>query len=389
MRKAAALVLSITMIMSSFSFASAEDSHVTDETKITGVRKVFNIGKNTKAKDAVTITHPAGRELLVQKETKKGWKTYKTIQLGDDEKQKVTISYPKQWKNSTYSEWRLYIDNSSDKNKEYNAAERSVRFIVKNLVTKKLKSSAGVIMDEDGYIIFEKKPNQRRHQASVTKMMTALLNLEHYKKNQVVKISSHAAARLRQKHPLKKGMKFTKETLMNVMLLSSYNASALALAESKSGTEQKFVKRMNKKASQLKMKNTHYYNSHGLYTKKHYSSALDSAKLLKECFKYPEFRKIVSRNTYPIVTTSGKRIATSKSTYYEIKKIIGPSLLGGKSGYAVRGGSGRNFAGVYKVHGKLFYVATLGAHRTHKVTPTMKCWSDHKMLFKYIKMYGE
>lgn len=364
---------------------SAESTLI--KTEMTGVRSVFNISKTAKASDKITITNPAGRTLLVQKKIKSSWKTYRKVKLGSKSKQTVNVTYPKQWKSSTYSTWRILVPEKKESDIAFSEARKTVKFIVINRVKMGVKSAAAVILDKDGYILYSKRPNQKRVQASTTKLMTALVSMEKYNEKAVVRISGKASKSLWQSHPFRKGMKFRKETMMHALLLSSYNSAAVALAENKSGSVKKFAQLMNKKAKGLKLKNTRYKNPHGLYQKGHYSSALDTARLIKECYKYKVFRRVAGRNSYPIKTVKGKRIGTARSTYSALKKKVGKSLKAGKTGYEDRGHSGRSFAGVYKINGKLYYIATLGA-QGYYYSATSKCWNDHKKLYKYVKKYG-
>ena len=68
-----------------------------------------------------------------------------------------------------------------------------------------------------------------------------------------------------------------------------------------------FANKMNQKAQELGLTNTHYANPHGLDDPDHYTSALDNAKLGVEVMKHEEIRKIVGRYQYMIPGALGPR----------------------------------------------------------------------------------
>lgn len=120
-----------------------------------------------------------------------------------------------------------------------------------------------------GTVLFEHQPDMLCPPASITKIMTLLLVMEaieegKLKTNDIVTAGAHAASMGGSQIYLKEGERMTVEDLIKSVVISSANDAALALAEHICGTEEAFVRRMNEKAAELGMKNTHFENTNGL-----------------------------------------------------------------------------------------------------------------------------
>lgn len=130
-----------------------------------------------------------------------------------------------------------------------------------------------------GEILFEKNSNQRLKTASLTKLMTILIILEENKLDDVTTVSSNAASTQGSTMFLKAGEKITIRNLLYGALLPSANDAAVALAEYNAGSVSSFVEKMNSKAAELGLTNTHFSNPIGLDDNDNYSSAADLASL--------------------------------------------------------------------------------------------------------------
>ncbi len=140
------------------------------------------------------------------------------------------------------------------------------------------KSSISIDM-KTGTVLYEKNANTRLSVASITKLMTILLILEENKLNDVTKISSNAASTEGSTMFLQEGEEIAVENLIYGALIHSANDAAVALAEYNAGSVMNFVDKMNKKAKELGLTNTHFSNPVGLDDSQNYSSASDIAKL--------------------------------------------------------------------------------------------------------------
>lgn len=151
--------------------------------------------------------------------------------------------------------------------------------------------SAIMIEASTGKVIFEKNANEKLAMASMTKMMTLLIIMENIdsgnlKWDEKVTTSEHAASMGGSQIFLEVGEEMTVEELVKGICIASGNDAAVAMAERIGGTEEEFVKLMNKKAQDLGLKNTNFVNACGLDDEDHYSSANDMAMIAKELVKY-------------------------------------------------------------------------------------------------------
>ena len=157
-------------------------------------------------------------------------------------------------------------------------------------------SSPSAILTEasTGRVIFEKNADERRPVASVTKVMTILLTLEAIDgetigKNDKVIVSPRAQSMGGSQAYLDAGSAYTVAELLKSVIIASANDSAVALAEYIAGAEEAFVARMNERAQELGLTNTHYVNCTGLPAQGHYMSARDVAKLSSELDRHPRY----------------------------------------------------------------------------------------------------
>ena len=147
--------------------------------------------------------------------------------------------------------------------------------------------SAIMIEASTGEIIFEKNSHEKLAPASMTKMMSMLLIVEaidrgDLKWNQMITVSENASSMGGSQILLETGEKMSVQDLFKGIAVASGNDAVVALSEAVAGTEDEFVKRMNERAKELGLNDTHFKNPHGLDTANHYSSAYDMAMIAKE-----------------------------------------------------------------------------------------------------------
>ena len=149
-------------------------------------------------------------------------------------------------------------------------------------------SVSGILIEPiSGKIIYEKDKDKEVSVASMTKMVSQIIIIEEIRKGKikwddVVTVSSNASSMGGSQIYLEDGEKMSVRDLMKGISVASGNDATVAMAEYISGSEEKFVKRMNKKVKELGLKHTHFVNSTGLDEKNHYSSAYDMAMIAKE-----------------------------------------------------------------------------------------------------------
>ncbi|GGE54494.1 D-alanyl-D-alanine carboxypeptidase family protein [Priestia taiwanensis] len=157
-------------------------------------------------------------------------------------------------------------------------------------------SSAVVIEQDTGNILYEKNSNQALPPASMTKIMTMLLIMDQIESGKLtleekVRASEYAASMGGSQIFLEVGEEMTVDELLRGIAIASGNDASMAMAERIAGSEEAFVKMMNEKAQELGLKNTKFQNPTGLPAKDHYSSAYDMAIMGRELLKYPLITK--------------------------------------------------------------------------------------------------
>ncbi|MCL2546574.1 MAG: D-alanyl-D-alanine carboxypeptidase [Oscillospiraceae bacterium] len=151
--------------------------------------------------------------------------------------------------------------------------------------------SVCLIEKETGKIIYEQNSHEKLAPASVTKVMTMLLVMEALdsgliNRDDKVTISAHAQSMGGSQVFLEEGEQYTVHDLMKGMVIASGNDASVALAEHISGAESSFVGKMNGRAHELGMSNTHFVNCCGLDADDHITTAHDIALMSAALLKY-------------------------------------------------------------------------------------------------------
>ena len=147
---------------------------------------------------------------------------------------------------------------------------------------------SGILIDADsGKIIYEKDKNKKVAMASLTKMMSQIIILEEIEKgnikwDDIVVVSKTAQDMGGSQIYIEMGEKISIRDLMKGISMASGNDATVMMAEVISGSEEKFVERMNKKAKELGLKNTKFVNCTGLDEDGHYSTAYDLSIIARE-----------------------------------------------------------------------------------------------------------
>ncbi len=161
--------------------------------------------------------------------------------------------------------------------------------------------SAIVETMDTGKVLYAKKATTRRPMASTTKIMTCILILESgVDLDSTVKVSAKAAGTWEVAKWVSAGSKLTVRELLYALMLRSMNGAAVALAENDAGSVNAFAEKMNAKAAELGMNDTHFVTPNGLDAEGHYSTASDMALLARYAMKNETFRKLVNTQTYTL-----------------------------------------------------------------------------------------
>ncbi len=193
-----------------------------------------------------------------------------------------------------------------------------------------VSAKAAVVMDsQTGRILYAKNPELKLLPASTTKLVTAMVTLDHLNPESVVVVSRHAAETPSISPHLRPGQKVLVKDLLYFALMRSINGAAVALAEATAGSEQAFAGLMNQKAAQIGTENTRFVNASGLPAPGQYITAHDLARIMKASLGYPVIRRIIS--TREKVVDAGGRSYYLRNT----NKLLWTDgeVIGGKTGY--------------------------------------------------------
>lgn len=159
-----------------------------------------------------------------------------------------------------------------------------------------IEAPSAVLMESStGKVIFEQNARERRSPASITKIMTLLLTFEALDQGKIkpedpVTVSAYASSMGGSQVFLAENEVQTLETMIKCIAVASGNDASVAVAEYIAGSEEAFVEKMNEKAAELGMADTHFEDCCGLTDSDgHYTTAMDVAIMSRELtVKYPQ-----------------------------------------------------------------------------------------------------
>ena len=212
--------------------------------------------------------------------------------------------------------------------------------------------SAIVIELNSGAVLYEKNADQVNYPASITKVLTTYLALEHSDLEEIVTFSDDAI-NLNQgdtSHIARDyGEQMTMKECLYAVMLESANECAYAVAEhvgvKMGGDYQTFIDMMNAKAKELGCTNTHFTNANGLPDENHYTSARDMALISMAAYKNEDFRIICGTRSYRIPPTNRHKEITPLNNHhnlisnYRTDEHLYEYATGGKTGYTKAAGS--------------------------------------------------
>ena len=205
-----------------------------------------------------------------------------------------------------------------------------------------IDSDAGIVMDADtGVVLYGKNIHETYSPASITKVLTSLIVLEHCSLDETVTFSESAVYNVESNSSsagYDTGDTASVKDCLYALLLKSANEAANALAEHVAGSADAFAVLMNEKAAELGCQDSHFANPSGLNNEEHYVSAYDMALITRAAFENPTFAKIVETTYYKLppnqknpegqgISPGNKLVKKNWPQYYR------PDVLGGKTGY--------------------------------------------------------
>ncbi len=191
--------------------------------------------------------------------------------------------------------------------------------------------SALLIDYSNGNVLYSKNSQTKRSIASLSKLVSAMVLLDHKVNLDSIVTISKADARNSSKSRLKRGYQLTIRDLLHASLLSSDNRAARALARATSGTIKAFAAEMNKKVKKLGLKNTIFYEPSGL-DNRNKSTAVEIAKILQYSYEYPLIQKVTQKKKYfvKVLNKKNKKLQMVNTNLIVHSKY---KVLAGKTGY--------------------------------------------------------
>ena len=230
-------------------------------------------------------------------------------------------------------------------------------------------ASCAVLIDADsGKVLYAKNEQTKASMASTTKIMTALLLCENKDLSDTLLITDKMVMVEGTSMGLKSGMTVTYKDLLYGMLLASGNDAANATAIGISGSIEKFVELMNKRARELGLSDTNFETPSGLDGEKHYTTALDLAMLTKEALLNSDFADACKTKSITLEYGGYSHTLTNHNKLLSMNSDV----IGVKTGYTKK--SGRCLVSAAKRNGVILIAVTLNDGND---------WNDHNEMLNY------
>ncbi len=226
-----------------------------------------------------------------------------------------------------------------------------------------------VLMDMDsGRVLASKNKDSPRLIASITKIMTCILAIENKNVSAIVTVDESISKSYGSGIYISVGEEISLLDLLYGLMLRSGNDAAMQIAIYVSGSEENFVKLMNRKAKELGMKNTLFYNASGLDTETigNKSTAYDMALLTRYAMQNETYRMIVKTKKHTVKTNLKTYVWHNKN-----KLLSYDYITGGKTGYTERA--------------KRTLVSTASKNNMNLVVVTIQDsddWNTHRTLYE-------
>lgn len=245
-----------------------------------------------------------------------------------------------------------------------------------------LASATALVADADsGQIYFEKGMHTRMYPASITKILTGLVSVEHASPSDVVTVPQdvqQAQGSNVANIALVPGDTITLEQLEYTMFLASANDSAIAIADHIGGSVSGFVDMMNAKAAELGATDSHFSTPNGLPDPNNYTSAYDMALITRAAIQNPTLMQYLSAHTFTLPASALRKTAASFSTLHKMMKqtaYYDADVVAGKTGWETM--SGNTLVTVAKKNGRTLIAVTLDGSNSAAI------YGDTRVLLDY------
>jgi len=203
-----------------------------------------------------------------------------------------------------------------------------------------MAEGAYVIELNSGAVLYRKNSNEQFYPASITKILTALITIEHCPDlDEMVTFSKNAIHNLEEggySYVAEVGDQLSVRDCLYALMLMSSNECAVALAEHVAGTTNDFAVLMNEKAEEVGCTNSHFANPHGLTNASHLTTPHDMARIMWAAVQNPTFREIdgtVTYRTAPTTSNPDGYFCTMRHMMMRNTDYYDERVKGGKTGY--------------------------------------------------------
>jgi D-alanyl-D-alanine carboxypeptidase (penicillin-binding protein 5/6) len=199
-----------------------------------------------------------------------------------------------------------------------------------------LNAGSAILIDaKTGAVLHAVNADQKRPVASTQKLLTALLVAEAGSLEKVVTIQTSDTWAEPSKLDIRAGETYRRADLLRILLIKSMNDVARALARDNAGSVESFAEKMNQRAEQLGMKNSHFVNPNGLPAPGQYSSARDMARVAAAAYRNSTIRSIVKMKDLQWRHPDGH-----VSEFHNTNRVLSslPACNGMKTGYTQASG---------------------------------------------------
>lgn len=178
-------------------------------------------------------------------------------------------------------------------------------------------------------VLYDKHADTPVYPASTTKLMTAILLVQHLAPGDGVYMGAEATHQPRVRLGVKTGTVIPADDALRALLMKSANDVAFGIAQTVGGSQAGFARMMNVEARMLGCTHTQFVTPNGLHADAHATSAKDIALILAEAIKY---KRIVDAMQTQSHTVAGKPIRNANRLLYGSSRTIG-TYIGGKTGF--------------------------------------------------------
>lgn len=250
---------------------------------------------------------------------------------------------------------------------------------------------------DTGDVVVSIRANEKRVPASLTKIMTCVIVLDYYKNDlsllETTKVSAGVEAFEElwgtgcSTADIQMDEEVTYYDLLHALMIPSGCEAANIIAVNLAGSLEAFVNRMNDKARELGMRDTHFSNAHGLFAEENYTTCEDIAKLCEYAMEeYPLFSEIVSKPNYQMAATTehpdGTTIVNTNKMLQIGSEYYYSYAMGIKTGNLNE--AGRCLASVAEKDGMTYMIVSMGApSQDEEGNSVMYNCIDHVNLYKW------